>query len=133
MATRTGKLSPAEQWGVLLGPIVVIFGLTWILGRRQGQGTKGLGDCGCGCNGRPGGCGGNTRGFGSVHTLDNWSAGESYQPFGPALAARQTMIPPLAGLSGLGDPPTQVLNWGRRGVPGVYPSNSTHGDSPFLF
>lgn len=97
MAKRDG-FSTAEQWTVLLGPVAVLLGLMWLTRKQpqdKPQATKGLGDCGCGCNGTPGGCGGGTFGLGSVSTLDNWAVGESYQPFGPALAARQAMIPPM--------------------------------------
>lgn len=61
------------------------------------QQAAGLGDCGCGCNGQPGGCGGNTRGLGTgaVGPETWYGAGDNYQPFGPALAARQAMIPPM--------------------------------------
>jgi len=53
------QITPAEQWLVLMLPIVSILGLTYVssLLKKQQGGTKGLG-CGCGCNGAPGGCGG---------------------------------------------------------------------------
>ena len=39
-----------------------------------------------------------------------------------------------AYLSGIGNAPAQVQEWGRRGQHlGPYHANSTHGDSPFLF
>ena len=90
------QITSGEQWALLLVPTALIFGLTWVAGRNKARAdAKGLGDCGCGCKGAPGGCGGSTSGLGMVEASEWYGRGDDYQPYEPALAARQHMIKPM--------------------------------------